>query len=466
MPTRLPGPGPLAALRLAPLFARDPGLGAWTLYERYGPVAAMGYGPLRFVYLFGADANRYVLATAPGDFTWREALAVLIPVNGDTALVVSDGADHARRKRIVQPAFHVRRIRSYADIMTAETDRLIASLQPGQVLDLHEALRDVIATVVIRCLFGDELRDRAAELGRHLDTAIAYVQRTPLARLDHPIFPPYRRAMRARAAADQIIYDTIAERRRSANVTERDDVLSWLIEASDPERAEADAAEAAIAPAGAGSLSDVEVRDQIVSLVAAGTDTTTAGAAWAVYGAIGEERVRTRVVTELQALDHPLGLDDLPALPYLHGVIEEALRLHCPAIISGRRASKDFTLHGHVIPAGSMVLYSQFVTHRLPHLWDRPLEFRPERWVPTEPEYREPEPYSFLPFGGGGRRCLGFAFAEQELHLVVGRLLQHVDLEPAWTEAIGRTGIATMAPKGGVPVRVTGVREPAAANAG
>src|SRR4051794_14883953 len=135
------------------------------LYERYGDVVVFGVRPFKFVALFGPDANRYILADHPENFRWREALKALIPIDGDTALVVSDGPEHKRRRRLVQPAFSVANINGYARVMVDEADAGLASWTPGRTLDAFTELRTVIRRIAVRSLFGDTLRARADELG-------------------------------------------------------------------------------------------------------------------------------------------------------------------------------------------------------------------------------------------------------------------------------------------------------------
>ena len=187
------------------------------MYQEWGPIVQVGLGPLRFVYLFGRDANELILSTHAKQFTWREAFKSLIPVDGDTALVVSDGDDHARRRRLVQPAFSIRRINGYTDVILEEIDRTLETWTPEDRIDLHADLRKTVRRIAIRTLFGDRLGHRAEELGEHLQAAIDFANIPPLPGrdLDLPGLP-YRRAMRARARADAIVFEEITRRRSEA----------------------------------------------------------------------------------------------------------------------------------------------------------------------------------------------------------------------------------------------------------
>ena len=209
MKTKLPGPrSPKAVIGLARRLNTNARSTLLEMVDTYGPVIDFGRGKYHYIYLLSPEANEYILSTAPENFTWRDAFWVLVPVNGEIALVVSDGEDHKRRRRIVQPAFHMRRIASYLDVMVDETNQVIDQWAIGASVDAHAQLRLAIRRIVLRCLFGDALRERDEELSRHLEVALAYVNRPPTQRFDWNLpGMPYRKAMKARAAVDQIVFD-------------------------------------------------------------------------------------------------------------------------------------------------------------------------------------------------------------------------------------------------------------------
>jgi hypothetical protein len=421
------------------------------LHRRYGPLVAFGYRPFRYVYLFGRDANELLLHGATQKFRWREALASLIPIAGDTALVVSDGDDHQRRRRLVQPAFARRQIEGYLPIMVDELAAEVSSWRPGEVVDVYATLRRRVLVAVIRSLFGEALRDRADELGHHLQVGIDYVNTSPLARFDHD-WPgtPYRRAMRARRAADGIIYDEITRRRKAAGDDRHDadgggDVLDALLAAQDDGQDDG----------GGDGLTDEEVRDQVVSLVAAGYETTSAGIGWTLHAVHGHPDVAARLRAEVASVvgDSELTPTHLGATPYLDAVVSESLRLYPPGPFSSRLVVDDVAFAGHTIPAGVLVVYSAFEVQRDPAHWPEPDRFAPERWLPGDALHRPVDPYTYLPFGGGYRRCIGFAFATQEIKAAVVEVIRRVDLRPL-DQTLVPTGIATMWPRDGVRCEV------------
>jgi cytochrome P450 len=436
------GPKPRARraidqLRSTVELATDPHRALPNLYRRFGPVCTLGVGSTRNVFLLGAEANRFVLGHSEL-FRWREAFDALVVVDGETALIVSDGADHQRRRRLVQPAFTRRQIDGYARTMRATADAAIDKWRPGQRVDLYQEFRRVIRRATIQVLFGPRLAHDEPELGRLLQHALAVVERPPpWQRLQRLGTPAWRRATSARAAVADRVLAEVEQRRRAATLAsaadpDRSDVLSLLVGSRDE----------------AGStLTDREITDQVISLIAAGYETTSAAMAWAVRALLTDRSVWRQARA---SLDRAVGWR------YLDGVVSETLRLYPPAVVSVRSVAEPFSFAGVEVPAGSQLIYSPFVTHRLPELWPDPLRFEPTRWDPDRAEARKPGPHEYLPFGGGPHRCLGAAFATTELTVLLERLLQRVSsrLEPSDASPVG---LAAMRPRSGPFARILAV---------
>lgn len=435
-----PRPSLLGHLRLA---ARITDL-AWvleTLHERYGPVVDFGFERVqRAVLLFGPEANRYVLADDPGNFTWKEAMRLLEVVDGPQALLLSDGEEHRRRRRLVQPAFGIKRVDAQLALVVDEIDRALDDWRPGRTLDAHVDLRAAVRRIVVRGLFGYGLGAVADEIGERLEPALRYVGRTPMTRIDIDLpWLAFGRAKAAARAVDELILAEVARRRaEGVDADANPDTLSALLVAAE----EVGDDEA--------PLDDGEICDQIRSLIAAGYDTTSSAAAWVVHalGAHPAAFAALRDQVRDTIGDRAPTIDDLKAMPLVDGVVREALRLWPPGLVGGRTAVADFEMLGHRIPAGRTVVYSPYITHRLPEVWGDPLVFRPERWA-----HGEPVPYSFVPFGGGYRKCIGFALATLELQVLAVRLAQRVTWTLDRPDARG-AGLATFAPKGGVPITI------------
>jgi cytochrome P450 len=430
-------PGSTAQVRIFRGLVTDLGTTLVGMHRRYGPVVDVGAGPFRFTYLFGAEGNEHILGSNASNFEWEPAFRLLEVVDGPTALVTSDGADHKRRRRLVQPAFAMKRVDAHLGLIVEEVDRALDGWTPGARFRAHEQLRTAVRRIVLRSLFGELLGDRADEVGELLEPGMRYIQRSPVARFDHDLrVNAYARAVRGVRAADRVIQEEVDRRRaRGIDADEHPDVLSALLVGADDEQ-----------------LTDAEVLDQVRSLIAAGYDTTSGAAAWIVHELGRHPEVVDRLRDEVGGVlgDRPPTLDDLRRLPTVDGVVREVLRLWPPGFVAGRRAIDDFEVAGHRVPGGTMVLYSAYVTGRDPELWPDPDRFDPGRWAPGAPE---PAPYSFVPFGGGARRCIGFALATLELQVLVTRLAQRARwrLERPDTRPVG---IATAVPKGGVPVTV------------
>nr|WP_255283021.1 cytochrome P450 [Actinomadura madurae] len=325
---RGPSPSPSLTVRHGIGFAMNPCASLLRLYAEAGPVAAIGTRRKPFVHLFGPDANAFVFANS-ALFQWREAFDLLVPVNGETALIVSDGADHRRRRRLVQPAFHHRRVAGYVARMAANTDAALDSWRPGQTLDAYAELRAVIRRNTVEVLFGDRLAADAEVIGRRLQVALAAIdQNFVLQMMLRSVPNPY---MRRVAASRDLVVRRVGEEveRREAEGGEHDDVLGMLLAARDED--------------GTG-LTRQELQDQVISLISAGYDTTSAAMAWAVYALLAHPEAAERARREVAEVvgDRPVEAADLPALTYLDGVVNETLRLFPPAVLSARVPVEDF----------------------------------------------------------------------------------------------------------------------------
>jgi cytochrome P450 len=439
MSPTLPGPSGLDHLRCMVDFVRHPYETLLAQHRRFGPVIQIGFGHVRLVYLLGPEANQLIMAERADNFRWREAYDVLVPIAGETALIVSDGQVHKRRRRLVQPAFHKNRLDAYLQFVTESVDDTLKGFTPGRTLDIYQELRSTIRRIVIRSLFGENLARQSETLGRLIQDMLDFVNMVlvPQIKLELPGLP-YRKFMRARRALDELVYAEIARRRAAPD--EGDDVMALLLATRDES---------------GDSLSDVEVRDQVVSLITAGYETTSAALGWAMYSLLVHPEMWEQASAEARRLpgDRPPTTDDLAKLTYLDGIISETLRLYPSVFIGVRKAAEAFTFQGHAIPAGSMVAYSPYVTHRIPSLYPDPERFDPARWDLSAPGRRAPTPYEYVPFGGGSRRCIGAGFALLDMKAVLARVLGSTRLSLV-SRTVTPTGFSAMYPKEGISVRV------------
>jgi cytochrome P450 len=441
---RPPGPrGIRANARAALALVTEPCRPLDELSARYGPTFAVGLGPLRLLVVGGPDHVREVLGTDLDAFRWRRVFRNLAMVVGRGSMLVSDGEEHRRRRSLVQPGFARRRLDSWVPLVVAETDRLIDETvgrrlpEPVDV-DLYELTRVLVRRVVVRVLFGRELGSRADEIGELLEPAMSYAGQPLLRQLPHP-FPFTKRAeaRAARRAVDELLDEELA-RRRTDHDPEATDLLSALVGAG-------------------GGLSDAEVRDQVVTLIAAGYDTTTAAVAWLLVRAVATPGVWSRLRAEA---DEKLGLDvehvDAAAfseLGWSGAVVRETLRLHPPGAFAPRELTRALDVGPYRLRRGTLVMWSPYLMGRDAGSWERALEFRPERFEGRSSSDARSDP-AWAPFGRGPRSCIGFALAQMEMTLIASRLAQRLDIELTETAIPAPTGMVVSRPTGGVPARL------------
>lgn len=356
-------------------------------------------------------------------------------------LLTSEGEFHLRQRRLAQPAFHRERIARYAEEMVARTEVVAASWRDGQSLDLARAMHHLTLDIVGRTLFGVDLQGRAAELGKALTAVldsfsiwlILFGERL----YDLPI-PRMRRAKQAVPALDAAIYAIIEEHRRSGR--DQGDLLSMLMAARDAE--------------GDGSgMTDAQLRDEVMTLILAGHETTANALAWTWWFLAQHPEIDVRLAAEVRDAcgDRPITMADLPNLPYTRAVFSEAMRLRPPAYATSREVIEPIVLGGQAIPVGAQVIVSPWVTQRDPRWWTEPLRYDPDRWLAprAEPNHR----HAYFPFGGGTRVCIGEQFAWTEGILVIAALVRRWRFcltVPA--TAVRPQAAVTLRPAPGIPV--------------
>ncbi|ORV74823.1 cytochrome P450 [Mycobacterium gastri] len=411
-----------------------PGEALLALYRHRGAVVDAGVGRHGFVYLLGAEANKFVFANADA-FSWRETFESLIPVDGPTALIVSDGEDHRRRRSVVAPGLRHRQVQDYVHTMVSTIDAVIDTWRPGQRLDLYQEFRSAVRRSTAESLFGPRLAAHSDFLGEQLQPLLDLTHRPPqLMRLQRGLNSAgWRRAMAARHRIDDLVDTVIADAR--AQPGPDDHMLTMLID----------------------TLSDNEIRDEIVSLITAGYETTSGALAWAAHALLtlpGAWETAAREVDRVLGGNPPTA-SDIGSLTYLNGIVQETLRLYSPGVISARRVMRDLVFDGHRIRSGRLLIFSAYVTHRLPEIWLAPKEFRPRRWDPAAPDYRKPAPHEFIPFSGGLHRCVGAVMATTEMTVMLARLVARTTLRlPA--QRIRAANFAALSPKPGLTVEIAG----------
>jgi cytochrome P450 len=414
--------------------------------RRYGHTFTIRFpGRGDFVLTSDPAAIKRAFTATPEQYAVRDANLILRPLLGDNSLLLLDGERHLRERRLMMPPFHGERMALYGDIIVEATERAIRSLPRGRVVRLHDTMQWITLEVIMRAVFGvrdgQELAHLRDVLARLLHT-VANPVSIPLGASGEirvpwflsPLKSWVRRFERDKAEADRFLYDDIA-RLRTASREGRTDVLSMLIDARDED--------------GKG-WSDVELRDEMMTLLVAGHETSATSLCWAFCHILRHPPVLARLRAELDdVVGHgPVGASHLPRLPYLDAVIKETLRLTPILPFVGRKLLEPWNVGGLHLPAGLTLTPCIYLTHHRADLWPDPDAFRPERFLDGRLN-----PYAWFPFGGGVRRCLGMAFAMFEMRMIVAHTLQNLELAlaPDYVPRIHRRSI-TLAPSGGLPI--------------
>jgi cytochrome P450 len=411
MPTYPPGPVPSLLTTLAYRPGRDP-LGFFTdLARAYGDIAYVRTGGENLFLLSDPRHVRDVFVTNQRNFLKGRGLERARRVLGE-GLLTSEGAVHVRQRRLIQPAFHRDRIAAYATVMTAYADRVQRGWADGQTIDAAEEMMRLTLSIVGKTLFDKDVESQAREVGEAL-TAVMESFWTLMLPFAHVIerlpIPSMRRSRAARGRLDAIIYRMIAERRQEPR--DRGDLLSMLVLAQDEE-------------AGGRGMSDVQVRDEAMTIFLAGHETTANALSWTWYLLSQSPEIESRLHEELDRVlqGRQPTMADIPKLSYVEQVVTESMRLYPPAWIIGRRAIHEYAIEDYVMPARSIVVICPYIVQRDPRFFDEPERFRPERWTPA---FRSSlPPFAYFPFGGGARRCIGESFALMELMLVLSTIAQ------------------------------------------
>jgi cytochrome P450 len=410
-------------------------------YERYGPIFSLRLLHSKVVFMLGPEANSYVTVTHPHNFHWREgSFGDLIPLLGDGLLTI-DGGYHDRARRIMMPAFHREQIEAAVETMAAETAAALEPLRPGTIVDVYDWARMLAMRVAMRALLGLDPDDagHGAAAATHFERALGFYGIDYHLRLLRGPRSPWRRMMASRKVLDRIVAEEITRRRAAADPRRRD-VLSLLLTASDED--------------GTG-FSDEEVRDQLMTLMFAGHDTSTSTLSFLFYELARHPDALARLQDEQDQVlggETPTSVQLFGEMPYLDMVVDEVLRLYPPAWIGPRRAVHDFEFAGATVPAGAHVNYCSWASHRLPDVFPDPEAFIPERFT-RERKAALPRG-AYVPFGGGSRICIGKRFGQTEVKLVATMALQRLRFERLPGRSMTIRQMPTLSPDGGLEMRV------------
>jgi cytochrome P450 len=412
-----PGPRlPIFGALVGP--GRDP-LAMFTSYARdYGDIAFFKLAGERCYFINHPSFIKDVLVTHQRNFTKSRGLERAKKVLG-SGLLTAEGQTHLRHRRLLQPAFHRDRIAGYAQVMIDCAARLSGRWEHGATLDIAREMMRVTLSIAGKTLFDTDVESEADEVGGAVTDVLEsfWLHVLPGAELLEKLpIPTLRRAHTSRERLDALIYKMIADRRASG--ADHGDLLSMLIAAQEDD---------------GGGLTDEEVRDEAITILLAGHETTANALMWTLYLLSQNAEASRRLDDEL---DRVLGgrlptPRDYTELTYTRRVVTEAMRLYPPAWVIGRRAIAEYALGDYLVPPRAIVFMSPYVMHRDGRFYSEPQRFHPDRWT-TEFEATLPR-FAYFPFGGGARQCIGEQFAWMEGVLVLATIASRwrLELDPA-----------------------------------
>jgi cytochrome P450 family 135 len=400
-----PGPSMPRAIQTAIWFRRA----QWMLAEcrrRYGDTFRLDIAyEGTWILLSDPDDVRRVFTGDPNVLHAGEANRILLPVLGDNSVLLLDGAAHMEQRKLMLPSFHGERMKRYGELMAGIAVAEIERWPRGEPYRLRPRMQAMTLEIILRAVFGVAEGDRLERLRRQLRRLLDMVTDPRRAMFLIALgperirrFPPFRRELER---VDRPIYEEIAERRTAGDLSERVDILSLLLQARHEDGS---------------PMSDRELRDELVTLLVAGHETTANALAWAVERLVRHPEKLDRLAAEVE-----VGED-----AYLKAVILETLRLRPVISLVNRTLKEPFEIEGYTLPAGVKVAPCIYLVHRRADVYPEPERFLPERFLE-----QSPGTYTWIPFGGGVRRCLGGAFAQFEMEVVLRELVSRATIRPA-----------------------------------
>jgi cytochrome P450 family 110 len=411
--------------------------------QRYGEIIrseSLGFPPMM---MFGSpEGVEAVLSANPNLFEVGSGNKALQPLLGEHSLIQLDGSQHQRQRKLMMPSFHGASVQRYGKVMAEVTENVMAQWRPGQTFAIHSSMQQITLQVILKTVFGLTEGERFEQLQLLLceftDSFNSPWQSLSLflrpLQKDLGAWSPWGKFLRCRQKINQLLLDEIRDRRQHPP---QNDVLSLLLAARDEEDGSA--------------LTDLELRDELMTLLFAGHETTASVLAWAIYWIHSQPEVKQKVMAELATLGPDPDPMEMAKLPYLTAVCNESLRIYPVVLFTfGRILKQPMDLMGYHIEAGVMLAPCIYLLHHNPELYPDSKTFRPERFLE-----RQFSPYEFIPFGGGNRRCLGYTFALFEIKVVLATMLRAASLELVSDRPIlpVRRGVTFM-PAGGVPVQI------------
>lgn len=393
-------------------------------------------------------AIQEIFTASPETFDAGKSNQIIKPLMGENSLLLLDGVSHQRQRRLLTPPFHGERMKAYGQIIANITNQVISNCEIGTPFSVRSAMQEISLKVILQTVFGLHEGERFAQLEERLRSLLdlsgspmrASMFFFPALQVDLGAWSPWGKFLYQKQQIDQLLDLEIQERRDNPDAS-RSDILSLMMLARD-ENGE--------------PMTDEELRDELMTLLVAGHETTASALAWALYWIHRLPEVREKLLAELDNFGDNADLAEVARLPYLTAVCQETLRIYPIAMITLPRIVKSpIKISGYEFQPGTMLTACIYLTHRRPDLYPEPQQFKPERFL--ERQYSQ---YEYIPFGGGNRRCLGMAFAMFEMKLVLATVLSNVELALVDNIPVKpiRRGV-TLAPSGGKWLVATSQRQ-------
>lgn len=406
----------------------------------YGDIVSLRFGPFNTYLLSDPFGIEQVLVNTSKKFVKAKGLRSNRLLLGD-GLIVSEGDFWQQQRKLTQLAFSHNRINAYKEIAIAQTDAMVDRWRNSTVIDIHSEMLDLVLAIVGESLFGPEILNDFHKLSESMKFAMRHINvRSKSLFLFSDYFPTQqnRTFLSSMSEIDEIIYSLIRQRRKLDN--ERDDLLAIMIDKIYED---------------GHKLSDEQIRDEIVSFLSAGHETTASSLSWLFYLISQHPDVQMKLQQELENLsaEQSLDLANLSKFPYFEKVVKEAMRLYPSAWLMGREAIQDCEVAGYQLRSGSIFLISQWVMHRDPRYFVNPESFNPDRW--NEDLSKKLPNYAYFPFGGGTRLCIGKTFAIMEIFLISSFILQRFKLEFPASFSTSPSPAIALYPKQGMKIIVS-----------
>lgn len=416
-----------------------------TCARHYGdPFTAKISGFPPYVLFSNPQAIQEIFTANPNLFESGSRNELFRPMLGEYSLLLLDGNQHQRQRRLLAPSFHGEQMRAFGQVICNITEQAFSQWMIGESFSILASMQEISLRVILQALFGLNEGERFQQLRQLLSSLLDFVGSPfgcsffsiPLLQKDLGAWSLWGRFLRQKQQVDELIYAEICDRRQQVNLSHAD-ILTLLMSAQDETGQ---------------PMTDVELRDEIMTLLVAGHETTATALAWAFYWIHYLPEVLNKLLQELDTLALSLDPSKITQLPYLTAVCQETLRIYPPVLVAFPRILKSpLQVMSYQFNSGTVLAPCIYLTHRRQELYSKPERFMPERFLE-----RQFSPYEYLPFGGGNRRCIGMAFAQFEMKLVIATVLSRLQLAITDKHPIRpiRRGL-TVAPSGGMQMIVT-----------